>query len=96
MFAGLCRQMAVILIGSSAIAADADERTIARQALEASGVRGGLVVHLGCGDGRLTAALAGQGRPAHNCLVQGLDTDAASVEKAREHIRSLGIYGPVG
>ena len=29
----------------------------ARAILDASGVKGGLVVHLGCGDGTLTAAL---------------------------------------
>ncbi|MCK4294095.1 MAG: hypothetical protein KAY65_12930, partial [Planctomycetes bacterium] len=29
----------------------------ARQILDATGVKGGLVVHIGCGDGKLTAAL---------------------------------------
>jgi len=48
-------------------------------------------VHIGCGDGKLTAAL----RAGENCLVHGLDTDAQAVEAAREHIRKLGIYGPV-
>ena len=63
----------------------------ARQILDATGVRGGLVVHVGCGDGRLTAALhAGDGY-----LVHGLDSDAANVAKARAAIRSLGLYGPV-
>ncbi|HUT33847.1 MAG TPA: PQQ-binding-like beta-propeller repeat protein [Planctomycetota bacterium] len=71
--------------------AGADEKALARQILETSGVRGGLVVHLGCGDGRLTAAL----RASASYLVQGLDTDPATVGKAREHIRSLGLYGPV-
>jgi hypothetical protein len=32
--------------------------TQAREFLNEAGVAGGLVVHLGCGDGRLTAALA--------------------------------------
>ncbi|MHC4201401.1 MAG: class I SAM-dependent methyltransferase, partial [Planctomycetota bacterium] len=59
--------------------------------LEATGVRGGLVVHLGCGDGRLTTELR-----ADLCyVVHGLDTDAHNVAKAREHIRSLDLYGPV-
>ncbi|KPJ71439.1 MAG: hypothetical protein AMS14_09145 [Planctomycetes bacterium DG_20] len=63
----------------------------ARRILDAAGVKGGLVVHVGCGDGRLTAALhAGQ-----RYLVHGLDTDAATVEAARAHIQSLGLYGPV-
>jgi SAM-dependent methyltransferase len=63
----------------------------AQQILSATGVKGGLVVHLGCGDGRLTAAL----RANDSYLVHGLDADAANVEKARTHIRSLGLYGPV-
>ncbi len=58
---------------------------------EASGVKGGLVVHLGCGGGRLTAAL-GSGDAY---LVQGLDAEAGNVEKAREHVKSLGLYGRV-
>ena len=59
--------------------------------LQATGVKGGLVVHLGCGDGKLTAAL----HASDSYLVHGLDADAANVEKARAHIRSLGLYGPV-
>jgi len=64
---------------------------VARSVLDASGVKGGLVVHLGCGDGRLTAAL----RASDAFLVHGLDADAANVGKARDHIRSLGLYGKV-
>jgi len=63
----------------------------ARQILEATGVKGGLVVHLGCGEGKLTAALGASGP----YLVHGLDPDAANVAKAREHIRKLGLYGKV-
>ena len=59
--------------------------------VEATGVRGGLIVHVGCGDGRLTAALCrGDGY-----LVQGLDTDAENVIRARKHVQSKGLYGPV-
>jgi len=54
-----------------------------------SGITGGIAVHLGCGDGRLTAALHKDDR----LLVQGLDTDAGNVEKAKAHMDSLGIYG---
>jgi outer membrane protein assembly factor BamB len=63
----------------------------ARQLLEMAGVHGGLVVHLGCGDGRLTAAL----RMGDGYLVHGLDADAKNVETARGTIQSLGLYGPV-
>jgi len=63
----------------------------ARGILDAAGVRGGLVVHLGCGDGRFTAEL----RVNDRYVVQGLDTDAANVRRARQHITSLGVYGKV-
>jgi len=58
---------------------------------DATGVQGGLVVHLGCGDGTLTAAL----RTSDRYLVQGLGTDAAQVAAARELLHSKGLYGPV-
>jgi outer membrane protein assembly factor BamB len=50
-----------------------------------------LIIHLGCSDGKLTAAL----RAGDNFTVQGLDPDAKNVETARKHIQSLGLYGPV-
>ncbi|NQT53305.1 PQQ-binding-like beta-propeller repeat protein [bacterium] len=63
----------------------------ARRMLKATGVQGGLVVHLGCGDGKLTAAL----RASESFLVHGLDSDAANVQRARTTIREAGLYGPV-
>jgi len=63
----------------------------AKAILDATGVRGGLVVHLGCGDGRLTAAM----RAGEAYLVHGLDANPADVEKARAHVRAQGLYGPV-
>jgi outer membrane protein assembly factor BamB len=63
----------------------------ARQILDATNIKGGLIVHISCGDGRLTAAL----HAGDSYLVHGLDTDAQAVRTAREHIRKLGVYGPV-
>ena len=63
----------------------------AQSILAESGIEGGLVVHLGCGDGKLTAAL----RAHDGYLVHGLDRNPAAVAEAREHVRSLGLYGPV-
>jgi SAM-dependent methyltransferase len=63
----------------------------AGEILEATGVRGGLVVHLGCGDGQLTAAL----RAGESYLVQGLDADPAKLEQARRRIAALGLAGAV-
>ena len=69
---------------------DAAERA-ARRILETTGVQGGLVVHVGCGDGRLTAALDVN----DSYLIHGLDVDAANVEKARDYIRSRDLAGKV-
>ncbi len=63
----------------------------AAKILADSGVKGGIVVQLGIGDGSLTAAL----RANDSYQVQGLDTDAARVAKAREAIFAKGAYGPV-
>jgi outer membrane protein assembly factor BamB len=69
----------------------ANEQPLAGNILKTTGVKGGLVVHVGCGDGQLTAAL----RVNDSYLVHGLDTDAEQVAAARAHLRKLGVYGPV-
>ena len=96
---GLCSGVlcvVVFLAGAVLLeAADAgkkgDASNLARQILDNSGVTGGVIVHLGCADGRLTAAL----RAGDSYLVHGLNADAKNVQAAREHIRSLGLYGKV-
>ena len=50
-----------------------------------------MIVHLGCGDGKLTAAL----HTSDRFLVHGLDSNIDNVDAARNHIRSLGKYGRV-
>ena len=57
----------------------------------ATGVKGGLVVHVPCGNGQLTVDL----HKGDQYLVHGIDTDAADVEAARDYIASQGVYGPV-
>ncbi|MHC4439850.1 MAG: class I SAM-dependent methyltransferase, partial [Planctomycetota bacterium] len=63
----------------------------ARDTVEITCIKGGIIVHVGCGDGEFTASL----RINDRYIVQGLDTDAANVQKARQHIKSIGIYGKV-
>ncbi len=63
----------------------------AKDILDATGVKGGLVVHVGCGDGKLTAAL----RANDSYLVHGLDASEKNIEAARKHIRKLSLYGKV-
>ena len=82
---------AACLACSGAPAADSSENELARKILDATAVKGGFIVHLGCGDGRLTAALGADER----YTVHGLDNDAANVEAARKHIAGLGRYGRV-
>ncbi|MBN2314779.1 MAG: PQQ-binding-like beta-propeller repeat protein [Sedimentisphaerales bacterium] len=74
----------------STVQAASLQRNKARRLLGNAGVNGGLIVHIGCGDGQLTAALCDNA-----FLVHGLDTDIENVERAREHVRSLKLYGKV-
>ncbi len=69
----------------------ADVSAQAKEILQATGVKGGLVVHLGSGDGQLTAALHAN----ESYQVQGLDRNLANVGKARANIQAKGIYGKV-
>jgi outer membrane protein assembly factor BamB len=63
----------------------------ASEILKATGIRGGLVVHLDCGDGRLTRELHAN----ESYLVQGLTTAAASIQPARQALRRSGDLGPI-
>ena len=86
LFAGLLATVCVNNVPAADVPAT-ESRTI----LTESGVKGGLVVHIGCGDGKLTAAL----RANAGYRVHGLDTKAENVAAARRHIQSLGLYGEV-
>jgi len=72
-------------------ASPAADPRLAREILDQTGVKGGLIVHLGCGDGQLTATLHADER----YLVHGLDADAGNVAIARGRIEGQGLYGPV-
>ena len=83
----------VLLMGSysarSALNPDAVRQ--AEHILDATGIRSGFAVHLGCGAGQLTGALLDRGI----CLVQGLDSDADAVRQARDALKREGLYGSV-
>ena len=64
---------------------------LANPGLMEADIKGGLIVHVGCGDGKLTASL----RKNDSYLVHGLDTSHDSIRQAREHIRSLRLCGKV-
>ena len=64
---GILLVSAAVLKGAES-AAPHPQRALAQQILEATGVQGGLIVHLGCADGRLTAALRASGSAEHRTL----------------------------
>ncbi|NCP33624.1 MAG: hypothetical protein COZ06_06590 [Armatimonadetes bacterium CG_4_10_14_3_um_filter_66_18] len=88
---GSASALCALLMTVPTIAVVAAEKEQAREICDATGVKGGLIVHLGCGDGKLTAAL----RPNDSYLVHGLDAETGNVARARAHIQSLGLYGKV-
>ncbi len=63
-------------------------KAVARDMIRRARFHGGLIVHVGCRDGRLTAALAEAGK----CLTQGLALDPAP---ARAFAASRGLAGQV-
>ena len=88
----------VVLVALSAMAGRARAIT-AEEILAATGVKGGLVVHVGCHEpatgsaepGSLTADM----RAGPSFVVHGLSTDHAVIARSRGHIRSRGLCGPV-
>jgi outer membrane protein assembly factor BamB len=83
--------LGVVTWGCTTCSAAGTDADFAGKILDATGVRGGLVVHIGCGDGQLTAAL----RAGESFVVHGLDADPAKVASTRRHLRAEGIYGSV-
>jgi len=79
------------LAAACAPAADLLPQAAATQVLDATGVKGGLVVHVGCGDGQRTLQL----RAGDGFIVQGLDTSAENVSAARARIAAAALYGEV-
>ncbi len=88
------RNILIIIFMLMAVTCFAQTKTAAQTAeeiLNKSSIQGGLIVHIGCNDGRLTAALQGDGP----FVVQGLEVNRAKVKQARSYIQSEGLYGRV-
>jgi outer membrane protein assembly factor BamB len=68
----------------------ADDHT-AVKLIEQSRVKGGLVIHLGCGSGELTRTL----RINNRYQVHGLDRDAKAIDASRRMLLAAGVYGQV-
>ena len=69
----------------------ATQQKVASELLSSAELSGGFVVHLGCGDGSLTAALKTNGR----LQVHGLSVNSEDVAKARATITGEKLYGSV-
>ncbi len=80
--------VAFLVLINSLSAAQGQE---AKKILDATGVKGGLVVAIGCDSPMLLAGL----RADDSYLVHGLDSDPAKVADARDYLQKKGLYGPV-
>jgi SAM-dependent methyltransferase len=77
--------LVLLFLATPALAQDVPEL------LMEADIKGGLIVHVGCGDGTLCAALGED----PNYVVQGLHRDPLAVAKARSTVRAKGNYGRV-
>ena len=83
--------LTIALVASAARADDPAGGGLAGRLIGASGFSGGLVTHIGCGDGRLTTELSCGGK----FLVHGLALDGTSAVRARQHIAAQHMEGKV-
>jgi len=84
--------LTLCVLTPSVLGADGSSpQQVAAEILSAAGVEGGFVVHLGIGEGRLTAALGAE----ENITVHGLEADPAKIATAQRLIAKAGCYGRV-
>ncbi len=79
--------MPIALLAALTARAGADPAAGGARLPDAAKARRGLIVHLGCGDGRLAAALARR----EGVVVRALDADAANVAAARRRFHDAGV-----
>lgn len=87
-----CTLALCLMLTASPTAAQGDSpQALAQKILKKSDIQGGLIVHLGCGDGKLTSAL----KTNDMFMVHGLDKNSQNIEKARQYLHANNQYGPV-
>jgi len=91
LFTKLICSLLVLGAVSVATAQPTDYKQQAEQILKTTDVKGGLIVHVDCGDGKLTAALHAN----ESYLVHGLENNADELNRARQYVQSAGNYGSV-
>ncbi|MBC8868961.1 MAG: PQQ-binding-like beta-propeller repeat protein [Planctomycetes bacterium] len=84
-------RVALITLGLIATCLSYATAQDAKQILDASGVKGGLIVVIGCDRPTLLAEL----RAGDSYLVHGLDRDPGKVAASRDYLRDKGLYGSV-
>ncbi len=80
-----------LLILFSAPTAFSSQLPPAETILTDTGIKGGVVVHLGSGDGTRTIALHAN----DSYMVHGFSSSESDVEKARRRVQKAGLYGKV-
>jgi outer membrane protein assembly factor BamB len=84
----------IAIFFTCALIANLASANSARNVLDAAGVKGGFVVHIGCG-GPDASVLTAELHSDDGFLVHGLSRNPDHVAATRKHIQSLGLYGPV-
>ena len=87
----MLRVWACTCVGLALWVCGASAATLPASVLDQVRIAGGIIVHLGCGDGAHTAAL----RQNDSCVVHGLAATAAELRQARRRIQDAELYGPV-
>ena len=82
---------ALIILGLSLYFGNLYPKYQAGKIIEWTGIEGGLVAHVNCGDGQLTAGL----RANDQYVVHGISRSDESVEQARDFIQKQEVYGKV-
>ena len=85
------RSLSRLVLSGIVLMSTAIMRVEAASLPESLNVKGGFIVHLGCGDGERTLALRANDR----YQVHGLDTESKNVTQARAKVKAAGVYGPV-
>ncbi len=83
--------IATLFLTPSTSHAQQTSTELSKRFLDDLGIRGGLIVYIGCGDYLPAATLP----PGDNYVVHGLDKDPRAVDRARKNVRKLGLYGSV-
>ena len=87
----LARLCFVATLSFATLSLRADPASEAKAILDTSGTKGGFIVELGIGDGKVTAALHAN----DGTVVHGLDKDEAKITGARDWMLKDGVYGQV-